>query len=62
MNVGVPDLYKKSYLRKNFPFKKFKSLRFHKQTRHIRFAFRAPYSEASFNEDSEILFHGKVKG
>ncbi len=30
MNVVVPDLSKKNYLRKNVPFKKFKSLRSHK--------------------------------
>ena len=30
MNVGLPDLPKKSYLRKNVLFRKFKSLRSHK--------------------------------
>ena len=30
MNVGVPDLSKKSYLRKTVPFKKFKNLKSHK--------------------------------
>ena len=29
MNVGVPDLSKKNFLRKNALFKKFKSLRSH---------------------------------
>jgi len=30
MNVGLPDLLKKSYLRKNVLFREFKSLRSHK--------------------------------
>jgi hypothetical protein len=30
MNIGVPDLSKKSYMKKTIPYKKFKNLRPHK--------------------------------